>query len=266
MARTHISGVALPETYAAETIGTMYRALSLPEETVGAVRQYFAAASHLYGIVPLKHLLHIYNEQNPPISQEAFLAVADVVCHEDNDFCILEMNDLYEDASSAEPMDREVVSLLILSLGLDRYYDLANAQAGKPYALLPKDRFLAYLDPGYYPKTSENVNMIAFLRKHSGCLERPARDVLRSIQSMIWLGMEEQEVMRCLGTAGFRFQNHADRRVFRVLFHAMARHTRTIANRGETPAVAGGHSSLSLAAHRRWAARLMSAARKYIIR
>lgn len=266
MAKTQVSGISLPETCAAETIENMYSSLTIPEETVRGLRRYFAAASHLYGIISLRHLLHIYNEQNPPVSQGDFLAVADIIRREETDFCILEMNDLYEDAPPADPLDCEIVSLLVLSFGLDQYYKLADMQAGKPYVILPKDRFLSYLDPGYYPRTPEHMNMLAFLREHSDCLQQPARDMLRSIQSLIWLELEEREVIRYLDAEGFRFQNHADRRVFKVLFHAVARHTRTIANRGETPAFASGHGSFSLAAHRRWAARLMSAARNYIVR
>ena len=47
---------------------------------------------------------------------------------------------------------------------------------------------------------------------------------------------------------------------FTVLFHAMERHTRTIANRGQTPAASISHSSLFFSAHRKLFAKLKGAA------
>jgi len=264
MEKPHIGGISLPAAYAPEQIAGMYHGLTIPTETIRSVHQYFEAASHLYGIISLKHLLHMYNHQNPAISQEEFLTIADIIRHETNDFCVLDMDVLYKDAPATEPLDRKVVSLLIFAFGPKRYYELSDLQTGKAYTVLPRKQFLSYLDPGFYPMTSENLNMLAFLRRHTASLQQSAREILASIQTMIWVGCGLQEVLLCLASTGFHFQSRSERRSFAVLFHAMARHTRTIANRGGTPAGGSGHPCLCLSVHRRMAADLISAARGYI--
>jgi len=251
MEKACVSGVSLPAVYAPETVEMMYRSLSVPAEIVCSVRQYFVAASHLYGNISLKHLLHIYNQQNSPVSQEDFLSVADIIRHEANDFCVLDLEALYEDAPATEPMERVVVSLLILSFGLNKYYELSEQQKGKPFTVLPREAFLAYLDPCYYPATAEHLHMLAFLRSCRSRLHGLVKDTLRSIQTLIWLGCGLEETIHCLETGGFRFHSHAERREFTVLFHAMERHTRTIANRGQTAAAMGRGKNLFFAAHRR---------------
>lgn len=254
--------VSIPEAYDSERIASMYQELAIPAETIRNIRRYFEAASHLYGIISLKHLLHIYNNQNAPVSSKEFLAIADIIQHEANDFCVLGMDALYEDAPATDPLNREVVSLLILSFGLEKYYELSGLQAKKAYAVLPKEQFLSYLNPGFYPLTPENLNMLAFLRNHCSCKHQSARDLLRTIQTMIWIGYDVQDVIQGLGTAGFFFENRAERRAFKVLFHAMERHTRTIANRGQTRAAISRHRRVFFITHRRLFSGFISAAPK----
>lgn len=250
MEKTCVGGVPLPTAYAPETIEMMYQGLSVPEETVRSVRQYFSAASHLYGIISLKHLLHIYNRQNVPISQEDFLAVAAVIRHEANDFCVLDLDALYEDAPDTEPLERVIVSLVILSFGLDKYYELSEQQRGKPFTVLPRDAFLSYLDPCYTPVTAESLRMLAFLKSCHMHLQGSSRHTLRCIQTLIWLECDVQDTLRCLETTGFHIQTHADRRKFIVLFRAMERHTRKVANRGQTLAAMGQRQNFIFAARR----------------
>lgn len=251
MTKSYAGGVSLPAVYAPEVIKEMHGRLSVSKQEVRTLRRYFAAASHLYGIISLEHLLDIYNRQNSPVSQEDFLAVAEIICHEAHDFCILENKDLYEDAPDTEPLERKIVSLLILSFGLDKYYKVARRQRGKAYAVLDRAKFLAYTDPGFYPATAENLRMLAFLRSRHCRLQGSAREALQHIQTLIWIGCGVQEAMRYLAATGFGFLNRAEKREFFVLFRAMERHTRTAENRGQTPASIQYRRNVFLAAHRR---------------
>ena len=254
------SCISSPEIYAPEQIHALYRALPLPESEILELHQYFEAASHLYGIIRLKHLLHIYNCQNPPVSDADFLAVAEIIRHEANDFYILDKADLYESAPATAPMDREIVSLAVLAFGTERYDRLIRLQVGSPLPIPAREELLAYRDPRHFPSTPQHLNMLDFLRNRADRLPGSARDMLRTVQTMIWLGCDLQEVLCGLSAAGFSFRSHAEQREFTVLFHAMERHTRTIANRGQTPAASISHSSLFFSAHRKLFAKLKGAA------
>lgn len=256
MEKPRMTRVSPPDIYENERIRSLYRALPLSESRILSLHQYFEAASHLYGILPLKHLLHIYNTQNPPVSPEDFLAVAEVIRHEANDFYILEPAALYEDAPVTDPMEHEIVSLVVLAFGTEQYYRLTRQQAGKPYPIPPKEELLAYLDPRFFPSTPQNLNMLAFLRSRLPRLRQSARNTLRTIQTMIWVGCGIQDVSHGLAAEGFHFLNHAEQREFAVLFHAMERHTRTIANRGQSSAAMGKHHNPLFIAQRRVFARL----------
>lgn len=46
---------------------------TLSKEATQLLYQYFDAAANLYGVIPLRTLLRIYNSQNEPISEDDFV-------------------------------------------------------------------------------------------------------------------------------------------------------------------------------------------------
>ena len=228
-------GEEFPQIYEQEQIEELYRQLPISKAVVSLVRRYCEAASHLYGIIPLRVVLKLYNEQNPPIAQEEFLQIAEVMRHEANDFVILGAEAMYEDAPVVDPIDREIISLAIMECGPEEYYSFTQIQEGKAFAVLPKERFLEFEDMDYVPKTPQSEKMLKFLKKREFRSRMPAEDTLRALRLLIWLDAPMQAVMEGLQENSFSFKTQSEMSEFLKLFQEMNNHSRKIANRGQTP-------------------------------
>ena len=225
----------IPETYEKEEIIKLYAQLNLPEELIVNVHGYFEAAANLYGIISLGALLHIYNKQNQPLSQEDFLAIAEVIRHEPNDFLILGGEVFYGDVSTV-PLEREIIQTDILECDPEDYYRLSDMQQGKRYAILPREQFLCYKDPGFMPMTPQSSDMLKFLKKRLSRLHGDAEEVLYSVHAMMRMDWPMQETINGFEKFGFSFKGPQEIFEFARLYQEMSNHTRKIANRGMTPA------------------------------
>ena len=85
-----------PETFSPAVLSQMRQKLTIAQDVFQNIHSYFDAASNLYARIPLRKLFEIYNDQNPPISQEDFLEAAYVIAHEPNYYNIVQQN-LYHD-------------------------------------------------------------------------------------------------------------------------------------------------------------------------
>ena len=226
----------IPETYEKEEIIKLYAQLNLPEELIVNVHGYFEAAANLYGIISLGALLHIYNKQNQPLSQEDFLAIAEVIRHEPNDFLILGGEVFYGDVSTVPPLEREIIQTDILECDPEDYYRLSDMQQGKRYAILPREQFLCYKDPGFMPMTPQSSDMLKFLKKRQSRLHGDAEEVLYSVHAMMRMDWPMQETVNGFEKFGFSFKGPQEIFEFARLYQEMSNHTRKIANRGMTPA------------------------------
>lgn len=224
-----------PKIYDRKQAEALYKALPLPEKTVRTVRQYAAAASRLYGIIPLWVVLKIYNQQNPPLSEEDFTQIAEVMRHEANDdFVILGAEALYCGAPTVSPLEREIISVPVMECGPDTYDDLAEQQQGKAYAVFPKEEFLKYANPEYIPITPENENMLGFLKKRECRSVLPPLETLSILQTLLWLDAPFGEILDGLQENSFRFKNQKEIDEFLSLLNEMDFTTRKIAHRGQT--------------------------------
>lgn len=224
-----------PEIYEKEQVEELYDALPVKKKVVKLVRRYCEAASHLYGIVPLGVVLEIYNQHNVPLSQEDFVQITEVMRHEANDFIILGAEALYDDAPVVEPLDREIISVMILNCGLEEYYRLAEMQEGKEFVVLPKERFLAYEDPYFLQRTPQSDAMLRFLKRREAGASFPAEDTLNVIRVMIWLEAPTQDILDGVQENSIRLKNEREFMEFIKLLQDMSNNTRKIANRGQTP-------------------------------
>lgn len=228
-----------PEIYEQDRLNEMYQALPLPEETVKNIHDYFTAAAQLYGIIPLSKLLEIYNQQNAHVSQDDFLAVAEVIRHEHNYFAILGAEHYYDDAPVSTPIDREIVAEWLYSIDDEDYYDLLDKQTGKPFAILPKEEFLNYTDEFYYPITPEVKAMEAFLEKHldkrrlSKYTQLP--DVLGDLILGVYMDAKMDYIIGNLERLGVRFESKQDLDEFLNVYFPLNNSTRKQVNRGYTP-------------------------------
>lgn len=88
----------------------MYSKLNLDKEQIELLRQYFNAFSNLYGIITMRKAFEIISGQNQgSISEEDFIAFAEIARHENHYYYILSMDELYTAEPPSKPMERELV-------------------------------------------------------------------------------------------------------------------------------------------------------------
>lgn len=224
-----------PEVYDDEVLAELYQQLPLPDDVISCLHDYFAAAARLYGIISLKKLLEIYNHQNPPISQTDFLAVAEVIRHEENDFAILGQEAFFDDVPDSRPIDREIVTQFLYMVDDEAYPEMVEQQANKPYLILPKSQFLCYADDGYYPQTPQSSAMLAYLKSKRRHLKESPEDILLSLHDLLSMGMDLEFILYELDQAGLHLQSRQEAVEFLNLFQQLHNHTRTQTNRGHSP-------------------------------
>lgn len=217
-----------------DVICSLFSSLPIPMETVQCIHRYFEAAARLYGVIPVKRLLEIYNGQNETVEQDVFLVLTEVIRHEQNRFYVLGKDDLYDNAAPSEPIEWEIIDEYLLQDGVEDYRELLRLQKDKPYRILKKEEFLRYADQDYYPETKQNTAMLRFLVDR-GNLRWP-RDTWMGIQTMIEMDFSLSEILECAAEEGLVFDKTEDLEEFAALFQELNIHTRKQANRGHTPA------------------------------
>lgn len=142
----------------------MYSKLNLDKEQIELLRQYFNAFSNLYGIITMRKAFEIISGQNQgSISEEDFIAFAEIARHENHYYYILSMDELYTAEPPSKPMDLELVGEYLLVCGFDDYYKMSKGHLGKEYYVPPKSELLKYADESYYKKTSQTNAILNFL-------------------------------------------------------------------------------------------------------
>lgn len=224
----------LPEMYPEETIQQLLDELPLSDEVVSLLYTYFLAAARLYGIISLGELFKLYNLQNPPISQADFLAFAEVFYHAEASFVILGKEHLYLDTEVAEPMDRELIDLPLIAISMEMYYAVRDSQQDKTYAILPKEEFLCYADPGWYPTTVAGAALEALLANLTQQTAHKPEDLMADLSAMASLNTADVAVLQYLSSMGIKLDSAAKKEGFLTLYHDFCDNTRTYSNRGHT--------------------------------
>lgn len=223
-----------PEEYEEQMLTGLYRQLPLPMETIHTIHDYFTAASNLYGIIPVKKLMEIYNMQNTPVSQEEFLTVTEIIRHERNYFAILGAECFYEGVTCSAPEDREVVAEHLYCCDDEAYYELTEIQRGKPFAVLPKEEFLRFTDEFYYPVTPEVKNMLTYLRTKRFVPHMSAQDMLDEITMHIYMDNPLDYLFEELKRFGMQFRKAKEIERFMEFYVPLNNCSRKLSNRGNT--------------------------------
>lgn len=223
----------LPEILPSEAIRALYRSLPIPMETVECIHHYFEAAARLYGVIPVIQLMEIYNSQNEPVGRDIFFMLTEIIRHEQNLFSILGPED-FEAETAPNPINWDVIDDHLLQDDPEDYPKLVRDQGDKPYKILPKEEFLRYADPDYYPATPQSAAMRKYLHDR-GDLPWPD-DTWRGIQTMIEIDFSLADVIGCCESEGLTFNRKHDIGEFAALFQNLNNHTRKQVNRGHTPA------------------------------
>lgn len=225
-----------PRIYAESTLKRMYSKLNLETEQIELIRQYFDAFSNLYGIITMRKAFEIISNQNHgSISEEDFLAFAEIARHENHYYYILSMDELYTDELPSEPMERELVAEYLLVCGFDDYYNVSKGHFGKEYYVPSKAELLKYADEHYYEKTPQTNAILNFFMKEMHMKKTDAEEFL--YETIMEIRMND-------GKFNLPFETYEDMgllfsvnqiKKFLPLYQELNKNFRTTFNRGNTP-------------------------------
>ena len=228
-----------PLPYPPEVLEQMKQRLSISQEVFQNIHSYFDAASHLYARISLRMLFKIYNSQNPPVCQEDFLEAAEIIAHEKHTYVILQQEVFHEDAAPSQPMDQELVADHLYAVGDQHYYELEQAQEGKPWYIPPRDTLLKYADSFHTEKTPQLLALADYLSSTQRKLHCPPLEIAEEFEGLFRMDLPLQDAVDDGQRLGMRFQNQEDFRAFLRLCLELSHHTRRYIHCGHTPAELG---------------------------
>lgn len=229
--------VPIPEAYTRRELNSLYRKIPLKDTTFRLIRKYFNAMANLYGIIPLKKAYEIIGEQNPTlVTEQEFLAFAEIARHECEDYYILGAEDLYTDRIPVEPMRREIIDILLVADDIGQYAQVREIQRGKPYYVPKKKELLLYDDALYCEDSPATAALKKFLTTGLHLKEQEAEMVFQGLlYDARCVGAGFQNLMEHMEHLGIRFRSAGDVQKFAELYQDFHNNTRMQCNRGYTP-------------------------------
>lgn len=226
----------IPKHLTQEEIDALYSKLSIDKETVDLIHKYTDAAANLYGLISLAVLQDIYNSQNPPLDARAFLFVAVSANRSNDSYMICPRDDLSADTPEQALIAYEIVANYLLIDNPERdIRELRNGQRGKTLKQLPKEEFLKYAEPDYYPATPQRTAMLKYLRKRAAGLSMTPDTFCNCLQSVMVVDAPTDEIFQLAGESGLTFSKRWDIGEFAALYQDLSNHTHKHVNRGHTP-------------------------------
>ena len=225
-----------PTHLSPEQMETLYDLVPLSREEIDLIHRYMDAAARVYGIISLAKLHKVYNQQNDPVDAMAFIKAAALIAHGDNDYEVLERTDLPTNTEEEILEAGEIIADYLLAEDPDWEIPLLRKQQkGKEYKIFPKDEFLRFAEPGYYPSTPARTAMLKYLRRREPNLSLLADDFCTCIQEIIVINAPMQEVINIVESEGLVFNKHLDIGEFAALYQNLNNSTHKHANCGYTP-------------------------------
>ena len=225
-----------PKVLTRDQLDALYELVPLNREKINLIHEYMDAASRLYGLVSLAKLRDIYNQQNDPVEAVAFIKAAALIAHGENDYEILERTDLPTNTAEEILEAGEIIADYLFVDDPDRdILALRRQQKGRKYKILPKEEYLRYADPDYYPATPARTAMLKYLRRRSAKLSLPVDTFCTCIQEVIVVDTPMQEVIDIVESEGLVFNKHWDIGEFAALYQNLNNSTHKHANCGYTP-------------------------------
>ena len=182
---------------------------TLSKEATQLLYQYFDAAANLYGVIPLRTLLRIYNSQNEPISEDDFVKFVESIYLDIKCYSIFATDELFPNPPKIKTIDKNLVAENLC---------LGNCD-------------------GYFEKTLEFISLRAFLRNLPN-LEKEEADILADDIQLI-ISIEKGSLTLAIQRAaqfGLDFDNASIRSEFSKLCNDLCNHTRMNMHCGHTPA------------------------------
>ena len=229
--------IELPEEYTRRELNARYREIPLKDTTSRLLRKYFNAMANLYGIIPLHKAKEIIFSLSPKlVTEEEFLSFAEIARHECDDYYILGDDELYSDVRHTKPLDREIISAVLMAESIDCVIEIKRNQQGKPYYVPDKNHLLEYVDPCYCEDTPEMRKLRAFLKGNCDMSdEREAVVFEELLRGARLAAIQLADVFEYLDNLGVRLKSQRDVERFTALYNAFHNTTRMPCNRGYTP-------------------------------
>ena len=226
--------IELPEEYTRRELNARYREIPLKDTTSRLLRKYFNAMANLYGIIPLHKAKEIIFSLSPKlVTEEEFLSFAEIARHECEDYYILGDNELYSDVRHTKPLDREIISAVLMAESIDCVIEIKRNQQGKPYYVPDKNHLLEYVDPCYCEDTPEMRKLRAFLK--GNCDMSDEREAVVFEELLRGARLAAIQLADVLDNLGIRLKSQRDVERFTALYNAFHNTPRMPCNRGYTP-------------------------------
>ena len=218
--------IEFPEEYTRRELNARYREIPLKDTTSRLLRKYFNAMANLYGIITLHKAKEILFSLSPKlVTEDEFLAFAEIARHECEGYYILGGDELYTDVKHTNPLDREIIDVTLIGESIE-----------KPYYVPDKRHLLEYDDPFYCEDTPEKLKLRAFLKERCNLSdEREAavfEELLFGVRSV---SVQMADVFGHLEKMGVKLNSRRDVERFTALYSAFHNTTRMPCNRGYTP-------------------------------
>ncbi len=229
--------IELPEEYTRRELNARYREIPLKDTTSRLLRKYFNAMANLYGIIPLHKAKEIIFSLSPKlVTEEEFLAFAEIARHECEDYYIMGDDEIYSDVGRTKPLDREIISAVLIAESIDCVIEIKRNQQGKPYYVPDRNHLLEYVDPCYCEDTPEMRKLRAFLKGNCDMSdEREAVVFEELLRGARLAAIQLADVFEYLDNLGVRLKSQRDVESFTALYNAFHNTTRMPCNRGYTP-------------------------------
>ena len=138
----------------------------MTEEVKNLLQDYMFAAANLYGIIPLRKFLEIYNSQNEtPVTEEELKELTDSIDFDERIYDLVAEDEIYETEEPTKYLDKTLTTQHLYCFGdWDDYIEMLEMQEGLDYYIPKKERFLRYKDEYFFEKTLEYIDLRAFFR------------------------------------------------------------------------------------------------------
>ena len=141
-----------PEEYTRRELNARYREIPLKDTTSRLLRKYFNAMANLYGIIPLHKAKEIIFSLSPKlVTEDEFLAFAEIARHECEGYYILGGDELYSDVKHTKLLEREIIDVSLTGETINLFTETKHSQE--------------YNDPFYCEDTPEKTALRLFMEE-----------------------------------------------------------------------------------------------------
>lgn len=201
------------------------------------IEDYFRAAARLYGIVPLRKMLEIYNRYNSPLTEELFLQAAEILRHDFQMYSILncEASLLKNHAPMESMLDWEIVAAYLYEDESGYFDSFVQAQGEIPFKRFSKKEFLAYSDYHYLPKKGYVKVLREYLTEKLES-QSAAENYLRCMFDLTMQDVIMEDILDICAEWGYYPDTPKERRRFETVYLEMERHIPKAIYRGHSEA------------------------------